>query len=296
MVTLSGPRAPSWALPALVLGAVAIGCSPIFVRLSELGPTATAFWRVALAVPLFLAWARARRGRDARPAIGGVRRRLVLAGLLFAGDLVTWHWSIHFTSVANATLFANFAPVFVAAGAWAVFGERPGRRFLVGLACTIAGAACLVGGSFAIGRDHVFGDGLGLATALFYGGYLLTVKDLRGGLDAATLMLGSSLVTALALLPIAVVAGESLWPTSLQGWLILLGLGWISQAAGQGLIALAMGHLPAGFSSLVILVQPLAAALLGWLILAEAPGPAAALGGGLILAGIVVARRRGATA
>ena len=46
------------ALIALLVGGAAIGGSPIFVRLSEVGPMATAFWRVALAlVPLF-AWAR----------------------------------------------------------------------------------------------------------------------------------------------------------------------------------------------------------------------------------------------
>ena len=58
-------------LAALLVGAVAIGFSPIFVRLSELGPVATAFWRVGFAVPLLwlavLVQTRARR-RLERPA------------------------------------------------------------------------------------------------------------------------------------------------------------------------------------------------------------------------------------
>ena len=44
------------ALPALVLGAIGIAFSPIFVRLSELGPTATGFHRVFLALPLLWGW------------------------------------------------------------------------------------------------------------------------------------------------------------------------------------------------------------------------------------------------
>ncbi|PWR25049.1 DMT family transporter [Zavarzinia aquatilis] len=289
------PRpAPVWALPALALGAAFIGCSPIFVRLSELGPTATAFWRLALALPLYYAWMKvADRNRPAAPPRlpAGSRRRLLLAGLLFTGDLFSWHWSIHMTTVANSTLLANFAPVFVVFGAWLLFGDRPRPVFLAGLALTVAGAACLIGDSFSIGAQNAVGDGLALVTAFFFGTYLLTVKDLRERIDAPRLMLWSSLVTALALLPLALLSGESIWPTSLDGFLVLLGLAWISQALGQGLIAEAFGHLPAGFSSLVILVEPLSAAILGWLLLNEALGPWQALGGALILFGILVARR-----
>jgi hypothetical protein len=44
------------ALIALFAGALAIGSSGIFVRLSETGPTATAFWRGAFALPLLAVW------------------------------------------------------------------------------------------------------------------------------------------------------------------------------------------------------------------------------------------------
>lgn len=289
------PRpAPVWALPALALGAAFIGCSPIFVRLSELGPTATAFWRLALALPLYYAWmkiADRRRGAPLPPLAPGSRRRLILAGLLFTGDLFSWHWSIHMTSVANSTLLANFAPVFVVFGAWLLFGDRPRPVFLAGLALTVAGAVCLIGDSFSIGTQHVAGDGLALVTAFFFGTYLLTVKDLRERIDAPRLMLWSSAVTAASLLPLALLSGESVLPTSYEGFFVLLGLAWISQGLGQGLIAEAFGHMPAGFSSLVILIEPLSAAILGWALLGEALGPWQALGGALILFGILVARR-----
>lgn len=289
------PRpAPVWALPALALGAAFIGCSPIFVRLSELGPTATAFWRLALALPLYYAWmkiADRRRGAPLPPLAPGSRRRLILAGLLFTGDLFSWHWSIHMTSVANSTLLANFAPVFVVFGAWLLFGDRPRPVFLAGLALTVAGAVCLIGDSFSIGTQHVAGDGLALVTAFFFGTYLLTVKDLRERIDAPRLMLWSSAVTAASLLPLALLSGESILPTGYEGFLVLLGLAWISQGLGQGLIAEAFGHMPAGFSSLVILIEPLSAAILGWVLLGEALGPWQALGGALILFGILVARR-----
>src|SRR6266403_3187783 len=63
------------ALIALFAGALAIGSSGIFVRLSETGPTATAFWRGALALPLLAGWAALeRRAGAARPEATAMAR------------------------------------------------------------------------------------------------------------------------------------------------------------------------------------------------------------------------------
>ena len=86
-------------------------------------------------------------------------------------------------------------------------------------------------------------------------------------------------------------SGESFFPFSWQGWLVLLGLAWLVHAGGQGLIAFAMAHLPAAFSSVTLLIQPVTATILAWLLLSEVIGPWQAAGGGLVLAGIFVARR-----
>jgi drug/metabolite transporter (DMT)-like permease len=291
MSVASTPRPAAWALLVLVLGAVFIGMSPIFVRLSELGPISTAVWRVGLAVPVFWAWDRLSRRGGAEPLPPGARRRLVIAGLLFAGDLATWHLAILNTSVANATLFASFAPAMVTGGAWLMFGERPTRGFLMGLTLALVGAACLVGSSLEISASHVMGDVIGMTTALFFGAYVLAVKDLRERLPTARLMMWSCLVTALALVPLALAAGERLFPSTVDGALVLLGLALVSQAAGQGFVAEAVGHLPANFSALVILLEPVAAAIAAWIVLSEAVGPLQALGGAIVLVGILVAER-----
>ena len=62
---------------------------------------------------------------------------MLAAGALFAGDLAFWHLSIVYTTVANATLLSNFAPVFVALGGWLLFGHRVTRLFLVALAISV---------------------------------------------------------------------------------------------------------------------------------------------------------------
>lgn len=279
------------ALAALVIGAIAIAFSPIFVRLSEVGPTATGFYRTLLAVPpLWLVWRL--RPAAAVPATGGFSWGLALIpGLLFAGDLFFWHLAVKYTSVANSTLLSNFAPVVVTLGAWLVLRERITKAFLVALLVSICGAMMLVGSSFQLGGDYVFGDLLALTTACFYGAYMIAVAKLRGSHGSQEIMLWSSLVSALVLLPATWAMGEGLFPSTMNGWVILFGLAWISHALGQSLIAYALGHLPASFSSLVVLVQPVAAAFFSWLWLGEGLAPLQIAGGVVVLAGILLARR-----
>jgi drug/metabolite transporter (DMT)-like permease len=279
-------------LGALLLGAACIAFSPIFVRLSEAGPTATAFWRVALALPPLWAFGlfekKAALGKGER----GARLLLGAAGLAFAGDLGFWHASIQLTSVANATLLANLSSLFVTLAAWIFLREAPSRLFLAGLGLALLGVVLLVRTSLQFSASALLGDALGVLTAMFYAGYILAVKGLRDrGATALRIMAVTSTLTAILLLPAALATGERFFPATATGWLVVLGLALVSHAAGQGLIAYALAHLPAAFSSVGLLLQPVVAAFFAWLLLAE---PLAALqiaGGLVVLAGIYLARR-----
>lgn len=279
------------ALPALLAGATCIALSPIFVRVSEAGPTATAFWRVALAVPaLWLLCFVVRRGHAASPL---PRWGLLLAaGIAFAGDLGFWHASIQLTSVANSTLLANLASLFVTLAAWIFLRQRPSALFLAGLAAALVGVGMLVKTSLAFSPTGLAGDALGVVTAMFYAGYLLAVKELRDrGETTLHLMAATSTITAVVLLPVALASGEQILPGTAFGWWILIGLALVSHAAGQGLIAYALAHLPAAFSSVSLLFQPVMAALFAWALLAEGLVPLQIAGGVVVLIGIYLARR-----
>jgi len=279
------------ALGALLLGATCIALSPIFVRVSEAGPTATAFWRVALAVPVLwlLYWLKPRVGAK---RYSGKWPLLLAAGLAFAGDLAFWHTSIQLTSVANSTLLANLASIFVTLAAWTFLKQKPTRLFLAGLAAALVGVGLLVHTSLAFSSSGLVGDALGVVTAMFYAGYILAVKGLRDrGETTLHLMAVTSTITALLLFPVALGSGEPMLPSSAFGWWVLIGLALISHAAGQGLIAYALAHLPAAFSSVSLLFQPVMAALFAWLLLAEGLVPLQIAGGIVVLFGIYLARR-----
>jgi len=282
------------ALPLMVAGAVAISFAPIFVRLSAVGPIATAFYRLLLALPPLYLWMRAESRRDAaEPGPRNARdvAQLLLAGLWFAGDLAVWHWSIKLTSVANATLLGNFAPIFVTLGARFLFGERITRLFLVGLAAALAGTIVLLGEGLTLGPETMLGNAFGLATAVFYAAYQLSVGRLRKRFSTATVMSWSGAATCATLLPLALLAGETLAVPGPRAWLVLLALGWVSHVGGQGAIAFAFRHLPAAFGSVTLLLQPVLAALLAWGLLNESLSIWQGLGGALVLCGIALARR-----
>ena len=281
-------------MAALFVGAAAIALSPIFVRLSELGPVTTGFHRVFLALPVVFVWVmidRSRREIAAGPPTAKDYALLTLSGIFFAGDLALWHWSINLTTVANATLFANFAPIFVTLGAFLLFKERFNRVFLGGLFCAVTGVAILVGVSAGTSEQHLIGDVLGIATAVFYASYILTVSRLRAKFSTATVMWWSGISTSIILLPAALITETPLWPAGVAGWTVLLGLAIVSHTGGQGLIAYALAKLPAAFSSVGLLFQPVLAALIAWVLFAEAVTGLRGLGGLVVLLGVYLAHR-----
>jgi drug/metabolite transporter (DMT)-like permease len=276
-------RVETLAFLCLLAGGCAIAFAPIFVRLSDAGPVASAFWRTALAAPLLWIWALRADPSPVRVSAGP----LVGAGIFFACDLGVWHWSIMFTSVANSTLLANLAPIFVTLAGWVLWRKRVTGTFLVGMVAAIAGMFILVGPNFAIGGTRLAGDALGALTAVFYAGYMLSIKSARdAGASTARLMAWSTTITAVALL-----SPQPMLPQGTQGWMVLVGLALVTQVLGQGLIAYAFAHLPASLSSVSLLIQPVMAALFAWALFGEAIGAAQFVGGAVVLAGIWLAKR-----
>ncbi len=270
-----------------------MGISPIFVRFAaaDVGPFASAFWRVALSLPVLYAWMRIEEAKaPAHAPKVPFARATILAGLAFTGDLFFWHLSILKTTVANATFFATTAPLFVILIVWLVLRQRVSRGTLVGLLFCLVGGAALIGQSLQVAPDRIRGDLFGIATAFFFGLYFLAVGRAREQAGAARVTFEAGVVTSAALLVIALLLDTRVMPQTWQGLAALTAMAFISHAGGQGLLAVALGRLPPVFSSLVIFLEAVAAALFGWLILGEALTLIQALGGALILFGIWAAR------
>ena len=249
------------AFAALIIGNAALAFGPWLVRLTDVGPVAAGFWRMALALPflwLIALGVRQRPHWPSRALIGA----LLLAAFFFAADLAAWHTGIHLTKLGNATLFGNISSfAFAAWGLWLV-RRWPSRIQGLALLLAAAGCALLMAGSYELSPRFLRGDLLALLAGLFYTGYLILVERARGALAPLPLLLIVSLFGAIMLLPFAIGLGERIWPSE---WtpLLLLALG--SQVIGQGLLVYAIGALPPLVIGLALLTQPAISALIGWL-------------------------------
>ena len=303
---------------AVVLGAVATSSNPVFVRLSDVPETASAFHRMAWALPAFAVWglmggigarlvlAKGRRRVSAGPERPPVRRRsgalgvpalardrllLVLCGVFFAGDLAALHAAVHLTTAANAILFLNAQPIYVSIGAWLLFGQRMSVQFVGAAVIAMFGAAVVTWTSVDLGAGHALGDALGVAAGVCYAGYILAASRLRSGYSSLAINVATCVVGAPLLLAAALASGQSIAPPTVNDWMLMIGLGVLAHACGQGLIVWGLAHLPAAFASVSLLVAPVSAAVLAWLLLAEPLGPIQIAGMVLVLAGVQLAWR-----
>jgi drug/metabolite transporter (DMT)-like permease len=285
------PAQTANALPliALLAANVALAFGPWFVRLTDVGPVAAGFWRIALAAPVLVALSFAGQKRPFAAA-RGLWLPITLGGIAFAADLASWHVGILQTTLANATLFGNSATLmypiygFLAARMW------PTRTQGIALALAAAGAALLLGRSYQLSPDHLLGDLLCLLAGTLYTVYFVLMGKARAAMAPLPALALSTLASVLPLLIAAHVLGEKFWP---EHWGILIGLALASQVVGQGLMIYAIGHLSPLIVGIALLTQPIIAGTVGWIVYGETLGPADFLGALLVAIALVLVRSGG---
>jgi len=280
-------RVPRFVRLWAVLGVLAISLSAVWVRLAAAPPETAAFLRMAYALPaLVLLWLPLRRA-DRR----GRRERLlaVVAGAVLAVDLAFWHRSIGLIGAGLATVLGNTQVVFVGAAAWLLHRERPTVLARALVPAVFAGVALISGLGMpdAYGVDPVMGAVFGLLTGISYSTFLLVFRASNRSLAPAVGPLLDATVGAAAAALVLGLADGGLrldlgWRAHL--WLVALALG--SQVLGWLLISRALPRMPALDTSVMLLLQPLAAVLWGRLVFAEAMSPVQWAGVVLVLAGV----------
>jgi drug/metabolite transporter (DMT)-like permease len=284
----AAPR-PDWTwrhFLALAGGNVALALGPWSVRLSDAGPVATGFWRLALALPLLVLLSLANR----QPMTGYTRRTWLAiggAGVFFALDLATWHLGIARTRLGNATLFGNSGSLILMVWGVVALRRAPHRGEWLALAAAGSGAAILFGRSLEISTTTLAGDLLCLLAGFFYTFYILLLQGERARLGSWPLLAWSSLAGAPVLLALAIWLGEPVLP---HRWWPLLTLAFGSQIVGQGLLVYSLRHFPPLIIGLVLLTQPAVSIIAGWFAFGEVLTAWECVGLALVAFALVLAR------
>ena len=286
------PRARTAALPyiALAIGLAGLGLSAIFVKWANVPGAVSGFYRMVIAA-----------GVMAIPFGVQARRRAplsrlhilfaVIAGLFFAGDLTTWNTAVLMTNAANATLFGNTSPFWVAFGALILFKEKLRPLFWGGLILAMLGVTVILGEDFFIHPTLGTGDLLALLGGFFYGMFFLATERARDKLSSLVSWWISAAVCTAALLALSFLLRQPLAGYPRESYYSLVALALVTQVVGWLAINYALGHLPASVVSPTLLGQPVITAIAAVPLLSQALSGAQIAGGALVLAGIYIVHR-----
>jgi len=295
------PSPTMMALFAIFTAIVALSLAAIFIRLSEreLGPFATIFnrfWIAFLVLWVFNQWNKARSHNDEKSSEPQsehtIRDWLMLlsAGVMFWGCLALWAWSLTQTGVANSTILHNLTPLFTTLGVWLIFGQRFDSQFLIGLVMAMVGATALGLGDLQVATDNFAGDIAALLSALFSAANLMLIEKLRAKWDATNIIMWCCLVGTVVTFPVVLLTEDILFPISRSGWLSVIGLAIVCQVVGQGLQAYSLKRLSSGLVGVFLLLDPVLAALVAWVLFAEHLSLFNGFAFAVVLVGIYVAK------
>jgi drug/metabolite transporter (DMT)-like permease len=246
------------ALIRTFLGAVMISFSAVFVKLAQVNPTVSAFYRVFFG-GCFLLVILLVRG-ELRWYGGRFLKLALITGLFFALDLYAWHRSIQFVGPGLATILGNFEVFMVPAVAFMIYGEKPSVRLLLSIPPAMIGLFMIVGTPWGqLTPDFRLGIYYGLATAVFYTGFLMVFRRMQsepGSPPVIYSLMVVSFATALFLGLEMIRNGESFAIPDMQSLSSLVGLALMSQTLGWFLIGQSLPKIPAAIAGLVLLLQP----------------------------------------
>jgi len=273
---------------ALVVANVALAFGPWFVRLADTGPVASGFWRITLAAPILCLLAVAGGARPVRlPA--GLWVTLIGAGVAFAADLGAWHLGILRTTLANATLFGNSATLIFPIYGFLVARSWPTRTQGLALALAALGAALLMGRSYQLDPRNLAGDLLCLLAGILYTVYFIAMARARAVMAPLSSLAVSTVASILPLLGFAMLLGERILPAD---WTPLIGLALVSQVLGQGCMIYALGRLSPLVVGIALLIQPVVAGAVGWIVYGERLGAPDLVGVVMVAVALVLVRRQ----
>lgn len=288
----------------LFLSLIALSCSPIFTKLSEIeiSPSATILSRLGMAT-IFLSFYPTINSSAVLDNTPKITERspykfkqkglLMLASLAATTSALCWAWSFTQTSVASSTVLRSLTPLFISTMAWLIFKQSCDRQFFIGMVLAMVGGLTIGWDDFQLGTEHLIGDGIALVSAVLHGVNLLLAGHLRDEVNTTTILRWRCGFGALIMFPVVWLTEEHLCPYSWQGWLIIIALAIICQLFGQGLLVYSLKQFSSSFVAIFMLLKPIITALLAWIIFSEGLSLFNAMALVLILVGIYLAKSSG---
>lgn len=272
----------------IIAGVLGVSLSAIFVRYSTAPSLVLVFYRTFFAAVL-VAPVVLMRHRAELKALG--RKEILLS--MVSGAFLGIHFTAYFqavkwASIASAVVLTDTEVFFVAFAMLFFFRDRIPLKGWIGIFITFGGSI-LIALTDAGGGSHVLlGDGLALSAAIFMCVYTMIGSRLRRTMSTFVYTFFVYLSAAITVLLILFATSTPLTGYAPSNYLLALGMTVFCTILGHSIFSWGLRYEKASFVSVVKLLEPVFATVLGVFLFAEIPGPYKILGGMLVIGGILV--------
>jgi drug/metabolite transporter (DMT)-like permease len=277
------------AIFVLGIGLIAISFASIFIKLCDAPSLVIAAYRLTIASVFYIGFTRIRSGPILTAYSRSQLKIVLLSGAFLTIHFATWITSLKFTSVASSVVLVQSAPIFVAMGSFIFLREKPSKLMLLGILIALIGSIIISAHDFSLDKNSLVGNLLAVAGAIGAAGYLLAGRKLRAEIDTFRYVTVVYSVTAILLLLIALISGNSLSGYTSKTYLLLFAIAMIPQVIGHTTVNWALKYFTATAVAVIILGEPIGASILALVILGETLSSIKIIGGLIILIGVVIA-------
>ncbi len=270
----------------LAAGVAAISSAAVMIKQTDAPALTIAFYRMFISAAVIWPFYLARPERLSHPVH---RSTAIVGGIFLAAHFALWITSLKYTSVANSLILVTMNPIFVGIGSVWILREKTSVLLILGTSLSIAGCSALLLGDVTSTQTNLEGNLLALAGAVGMSGYMLVGRKVRRDVALIPYVAWVYGVAALVLGAICVMTGTSLLPGNADVFLRLLLIALIPQVLGHTTINWVLRYVPPSYVAVVILLEPVLGSLMAYWILSESVTMWTAVGGTLVLSGIVTA-------
>ncbi|UOQ44355.1 EamA family transporter [Halobacillus salinarum] len=273
----------------LAIGVISISTAAIFVRLAGEAPASvTAFYRLSLAVIIMAPYIGWKYVNEFKKIVLKDWLLAISAGIFLAFHFILWFQSLHYTSVASSVVLVTLQPIFAFIGTYLFFHERFTVGAVLSMVIAITGSVIISWGDFQISGIALLGDLMALAGAAMVTGYFLLGQNLRKRLSLMTYTFLVYGMASITLLVYNLLLSQPLVGYSSSQWLVFLALAVIPTFLGHSLFNFTLKWLSTSTLSMTILIEPIGASLLAYVILGEGITWFQWLGGAIVIFGLML--------
>ncbi len=257
---------------------------------SDVPPASVAMWRMVIAGIVLSVWLAARGALGLGSLDRAAVVRILATGALTAAFEVLYFTGIALAGVGLSTLVTiGSAPAWVALWDWWRHGDRPDGRRVLALVLALGGLGLLLGSSLAAGDRALLGVAVAVVAGSAFAGVTVVNRAPVPGLGAARLTALSFTAGGLLLVPVALVLGWGV-PSGAASWGLAAALGVVSTALAYLAFLSGLATVPPFVATVVSLLEPLVAAILGAIVLGERLGWGGVVGGAVLASAVVLLR------